>query len=260
MGVASLSTTSEPTTHERGWMRGLIAGVLWALLVVALVRLGHDHGRADGHHHGTASIAPGRTFASWLTMTAVMMLPTSLPVVRALGDLLGNRSDVRRRSAHLVWWSFLIGYVAVWSLYAVIAASLQVALARSGLLGESGELRSSAVSGSVLLVAAAYQFSSWKQACLSGCTRPMTFFLVHWREGASGGLRMGARHAVTCIGCCWALMALAFVGGVHSIWFMVIATVLMVIEKLPSVGERARVPIGVLLALGAVSVWWGWFG
>jgi hypothetical protein len=29
---------------------------------------------------------------------------------------------------------------------------------------------------------------------------------------------------------------------------------------LPSVGERARVPIGVLLALGAVSVWWGWFG
>ncbi len=194
-------------------------------------------------------------------MTAVMMLPTSIPVLRALDDLLANRrgSGFRGR-IDLTWWSFVGGYLGLWLGYATVAASLQVALARSGVVGDAGELRSTALAGAALAAAGIYQFTPWKQACLSGCTRPMTFFMVHWRDGVWGGLRMGSRHAVTCIGCCWAVMGLAFVGGIHSMWFMVIATALMVVEKLPTVGERVRMPFGALLVLGAVSVWVGWLG
>lgn len=83
--------------------------------------------------------------------------------------------------------------------------------------------------------------------------RPMKFFMVHWRSGNAGALQMGARHGLACLGCCVALMALVFVGGMGNWGFMALATAIMVVEKLPSVGRRVTAPLGVvLLALGAV--------
>ncbi len=258
MEVATLPDSHDQPVRRR-WARDLIALSLWLLLVVTLVRVGHDHRAAGAHHHGAASIESGRAFLSWVLMTAVMMLPTTVPVLRALDDLTASRRGTGLLGRFdVIWWAFVGGYLAMWIGFAALAAGLQVVLGRSDALGAAGELRSTVLAAAVLMVAGIYQFTVWKQACLSGCTRPMTFFLVHWRDGALGGVRMGARHAVTCIGCCWALMALAFVGGIHSLWFMVIATVLMVVEKLPAVGQRARVPIGVLLIVGSVAMVAGW--
>ena len=80
----------------------------------------------------------------------------------------------------------------------------------------------------------------------------MTFLMRFWRDGASGALRLGLRHGITCVGCCWALMMLAFVGGVMNPWFMVGGSVLMVLEKLPAIQRRLTVPLGVVLLLAGV--------
>jgi predicted metal-binding membrane protein len=47
-------------------------------------------------------------------------------------------------------------------------------------------------------------------------------------------------------------MALAFVGGVMSLAFMGLATLLMIFEKLPELGDRLTRPLGyALIGLGA---------
>ena len=79
----------------------------------------------------------------------------------------------------------------------------------------------------------------------------MTFFIQHWDEGAwRNGMRLGA----VCIGCCWALMLLAFVGGVMNLAFMGLATLFMVLEKLPEIGRWLTRPMGALLLLSGTWV------
>jgi predicted metal-binding membrane protein len=104
----------------------------------------------------------------------------------------------------------------------------------------------------LLLFAGLYQFSSLKEACLSKCRQPLTFFMAHWDEGPwRNGLRLGA----VCLGCCWALMALAFVGGVMNVAFMGLAALIMVLEKLPEIGRWVTRPLGVVLI--AAAIWTG---
>ena len=88
-----------------------------------------------------------------------------------------------------------------------------------------------------------------KEACLSKCRRPLTFFLQHWEEGP---LKNGLRLGLVCLGCCWALMLLAFAGGVMNLAFMGLATVFMVFEKLPDLGRYVTRPLGVALLAGSV--------
>ena len=78
-----------------------------------------------------------------------------------------------------------------------------------------------------------------------------TFFMQHW---ASGPWRMGLRLGAVCLGCCWALMLLAFVGGVMSLAFMGLATVMMVLEKLPQLGDRLTRPLGITLIGAGVLI------
>ena len=117
----------------------------------------------------------------------------------------------------------MAGYAAVWVGFALAAAGLQLALARVGGLAHP------ALAPALLVLAAGYQVSTLKEACLSKCRQPLTFFMSHWAEGP---WRMGLRLGATCLGCCWALMALGLIGGAMSLGFMALATLLMTAEKL----------------------------
>lgn len=179
-------------------------------------------------------------WAMWGLMSAAMMLPTALPALATFDDLPGTRSDFTRLVA---------GYLAVWIGFSALAAGAQLGLVPAGLLDAAGASASRALSGGLLMIAGAYQFSALKRACLSKCRAPLAFFMAHWDEGP---WRMGLRLGVVCLGCCWALMALAFVGGIMSLGFMALATVLMVIEKLPDLGAWLTRPLGfALLGAGA---------
>lgn len=182
---------------------------------------------------------------SWLVMTLAMMTPTTVPMLSALLDVVGRREP-------RTFWLFLLGYGSVWAAVAIVIAQFQVALSARGLVDDHGLFTSSSLVGVTLLGAGVYQFTALKNRCRDACMRPMKFFMVHWRSGASGAIAMGARHGLACLGCCGALMALAFVGGMGNWGFMVLATAIMVVEKLPKIGRRVTAPLGVvLLALGA---------
>jgi predicted metal-binding membrane protein len=190
----------------------------------------------------------GRVVLMWALMAAAMMAPTALPAFATYDDL--------GRSTQTRFGALVAGYMIVWLGFSVLAGGLQMGLYGLGLISAFGDSLSVWLSAGLLLVAGLYQFSPVKEACLSKCRAPLTFFMAHWDEGP---LRNGLRLGLVCLGCCWALMLLAFVGGVMNIAFMGLATLIMVIEKLPQFGRVLTRPLGVVLiiagffvALGAV--------
>ncbi len=113
-----------------------------------------------------------------------------------------------------------------------------------------GGIRSELFYVVLLAVAGAYQFSPIKEARLSKCRMPLTFFMQHWEEGPwRNGLRLG----LVCLVCCWALMLLAFVGGVMNLAFMGVATVIMVYKKLLEIGRWVTRPLGFALLVASAG-------
>jgi predicted metal-binding membrane protein len=214
--------------------------VCWALLI-------RNHLAEHGSGHAAD---PSAVWAMWTLMTMAMMAPTAVPVLASLRDVLTS-SSIRP------WWAFLGGYLVIWLGFAGAAASGQLWVIDLDLVGHDGSVTSPALTASLLAVAGVYQFSSLKRRCGTECVHPMTFFFQHWRDGVRGGARMGLRHGVACLGCCWALMLLAFVGGVANIWFMILSAVVMSVEKLPAVGRFVTAPLGVALLIGSVVVFAG---
>ncbi len=188
----------------------------------------------------------GKLVLMWALMSTAMMLPTTLPALAAYDDLGASGAETQPIA-------LIAGFLTIWWGFSVLAAGLQMLLFRADLVSAFGDSRSSALSASLLAMAGAYQFSALKESCLSKCRAPVTFFMQHWSDGpAKMGLRLGA----VCLGCCWALMALAFVGGVMSLAFMGLATLIMILEKLPDIGRYISRPLGgvLLVAAGAVAL------
>lgn len=188
----------------------------------------------------------------WIVMMAAMMLPTATPMI-LLHATLARRRHVLQRAALAANGLFVLGYVAVWSAFALGATVLQWALAEAALLSPMMQASSKGLAGALLVAAGIYQFTPLKQACLRNCRSPLDFIMSHWRNGPAGAYAMGLRHGAYCLGCCWTLMLLLFVGGVMSLaWIAGLASFVLV-EKLAPYGHWTTRLAGVaLLGWGAV--------
>ncbi|HET6683791.1 MAG TPA: DUF2182 domain-containing protein [Gaiella sp.] len=184
----------------------------------------------------------------WVVMMAAMMFPSVAPTVALYSKL----KHTRALGAPLL---FASGYLLVWSAVGLLA----YALARIGgqLFGDVLAWDSAGrwVAGATLLVAAAYELTPLKDACLGKCRTPLGFLLGSWRDGLSGALQMGARHGAWCVGCCWALMASLFALGVMSVVWMALIAGLIAFEKLiPSRRVATYGTAAVLLVFGVLML------
>jgi predicted metal-binding membrane protein len=121
----------------------------------------------------------------------------------------------------------------VWTTFGGLATILQWALQELDWIDPMIASSSMALNVTLLLIAGAYQFSPLKRMCLARCRSPITFLLSEWRPRSGGAFAMGLRHGTSCTGCCWALMLLAFVGGVMNIAWIAAISFAVGIEKLP---------------------------
>lgn len=184
--------------------------------------------------------------AMWAIMMAAMMLPSALPMIVTFVTLSARNGDTGRA------WAFVAAYLAVWSGFSAAAAGGQWALQAAGWLNPMMVSTSKPLTAALLLIAGVYQFSPLKRICLARCRSPMGFLLGDWRGGTLGAWTMGLRHGLTCVGCCWALMALLFVGGSMNLAWVAALAVAVALEKLAPGGERLGVVLGVvLIAAGA---------
>jgi predicted metal-binding membrane protein len=114
--------------------------------------------------------------------------------------------------------------------------------------------QSQIINGLLLLAAGLWQFGPWKSACLKHCKSPVEFLTTQRREGKSGALQMGLKHGGYCLGCCWFLMALLFVGGVMNLFWIIGLTIYVWIEKILPGGELISRLMGGFLALWGLGL------
>ena len=202
-----------------------------------------------------ASWTPAHAFlmlVMWIVMMAAMMLPSAAPMILLYGVIARKRGAAG--GGGLAQAVFAFGYLVVWASFSVVAVTLQFLLEKAALLSPMMEATSVAFAGMVLIASGVYQWLPVKQACLRHCRSPLDFVMLHWREGIRGAFSMGLRHGSYCVGCCWALMLLLFVGGVMNLVWIAGLALFVLIEKLfDRLGLLARVA-GVAVAAWGISL------
>ncbi|HET7085639.1 MAG TPA: DUF2182 domain-containing protein [Rhizomicrobium sp.] len=182
-------------------------------------------------------------FLMWAVMMVGMMTPSVAPMILLYAQVARSAPRERKVFAPAAW--FVAGYLLAWSLFALIATTGQWALEGLALLNPNLASKSGIFGGLLLIAAGIYQWTPFKQACLAQCRSPLLFIQQNGGFQARGpaSLGLGLLHGTFCIGCCWALMALLFVGGVMNFAWVALLMVLVLLEKI--------VPRGVVLARGA---------
>ncbi len=191
-------------------------------------------------------------FALMVVMMIAMMLPSALPMVLAYHGLTRLEGGRPTKPADAVaTLAFVLPYFLVWGSFGVAALLGLMAL---GLMGPMLMGPALLIPGVTLLAAGGWQVTRTKEVCLRHCTSPMGFVLHHWRSGRIGAMRMGFRHSLYCIGCCWLFMLVLFVAGSMSLLWMGGLSLAIFGEKL---GVRTLLfsrAIGVLLVILGIAV------
>lgn len=260
-----IQTSAQAYQRDR---RVVIAGIVlisllsWVYLFVLATpdNSGHpDHASAHAVMQPPAMAAwngdlLALSIVMWSVMMIAMMLPTATPMMLSFTRLQHQREATAKAIRLTAWFS--AGYLGTWIVFSVAAAFAQWALYSSNLMTSTMGSATPLLAGAILVAAGLFQRSGLKEACLSKCRSPLNFLLDEWRPGSRGALVMGLRHGLFCVGCCWVLMLLMFVGGVMNLTWMAAITIYVLLEKiLPTVRMFASWTGFFLVLAGVVS--WG---
>ncbi|MAF82805.1 MAG: DUF2182 domain-containing protein [Gammaproteobacteria bacterium] len=185
----------------------------------------------------------------WWVMMIAMMVPSAAPTI-LLYARIHRHARNKGQVDHTVipTGTFMAGYLLAWLAFSLVATFLQWLLEQAGLMHAMMMWSTSSVlSGLFLLAAGIYQLSPLKRVCLHHCRSPADFISRHWRKGRAGAMRMGLEHGLYCVGCCWFLMALLFVGGIMNLVWIAGLAVFVLVEKLVPYGYSFGRASGVLM-------------
>jgi predicted metal-binding membrane protein len=253
--TAAAAAESAGARSDRGELAEAFAAVRGRLgvvaLLVALAALAwwSTADRMSGMNAGPGADlgALGWFLGVWVVMMAAMMFPSLAPTVALYATMTRQRGPDRPLL-------FAGGYLLVWG--AAGLGAYGVFRLGSSLFG--GDLAWHAggrwFAAGVLVLAALYELTPLKDACLTKCRSPIGFLLGSWRDGRRGALGMGSRHAGWCLGCCWALMAALFALGVMSLTWMAFVAALIALEKTVPWGRAVTWGTAAVLLVLAIAV------
>jgi predicted metal-binding membrane protein len=177
----------------------------------------------------------------WVTMTAAMMLPSAAPAAR----------HVARRAHRRPTLLFTPGYLAVWTGYGLVAYGVFRLVTSFDTGWVAWDQGGPYTAGGVIVAAGLYELTPLKRLSLRRC-----------RSAPHGNaFRSGLAHGFDCVGCSGALMAVLFVLGAMSLFWMAVVAVVIFVEKVLPRGLRlapvfavAVVALGILVAVSPASV------
>lgn len=193
--------------------------------------------------------------ASWMVMTAAMMLPSAMPLLVLLDRVARHQS-----SRHEIPVIAALAYLIVWEFVGVAVLAVSAA-AEAYLLPRASTQVVSWIAGGCLVLAGIYGLSPMASACLRACRRPFGFLARYWRGGSGARLqaaRIGAAYGVSCVGCCVPMLAIMFVVGMANIALVIAMGVLMVVMKSSLVGTRVAHLMAIAVIGAGVAVGLGW--
>ena len=192
-------------------------------------------------------------FLMWWIMMIAMMSPSAAPTLLLFARLKRNVNP----NAVSLWpvWVFLAGYLSAWAGFSALAVFLQWSFQKVAFFSPAMmTLKGAGVTGSFLILAGAYQFTPFKSACLKQCQSPAQFLTQHRRPGLRGAFTMGSHHGLYCLGCCWVLMLLLFVGGIMNLWWIAGLAIFVAIEKVSTSRHWVSMTSGAVLVTAGVLI------
>jgi predicted metal-binding membrane protein len=243
---------------------GSITIAAWVYVVVTAHRMANGPAGMDGQSmppmmDAMTGVQPwtatefGLRLAMWAVMMVAMMVPTAAPMTLMYAAV--ARKAAAQHSPLAPTFVFVTGYVTMWTIFSVVATIAQHALDRAALLSPTMVSTSARFGAALLIAAGIYQLTPLKNACLENCRAPAHFMSRYWRAGGLGAFRMGLRLGVYCVGCCWILMALLFVGGVMNLLWIAVIAIFVLLEKTIPFGDVGGKVIGAtMILIGALSV------
>jgi predicted metal-binding membrane protein len=248
---SAMSLLSRQVTVTTTVLLLVFAGAAWVLVVVQARGM-------SGMILGLGQVGTGMPnpmaaplfMAMWLTMMVAMMFPAVAPIVMAHRHVVRSRGE-----GELPTVAFILGYLVVWTAIGLVPLVAFLGFRDLGMDSSASWL--SLLSGGILVVAGAYQFTPLKSACLRACRNPLTFVLQHdFRSGSRGALRAGISHGAYCLGCCLGLMSILVVVGLMNLVWMAGLTLVFLAEKnwrhgvaLSRVAGSAVAVVGLLVVL-----------
>jgi predicted metal-binding membrane protein len=231
-------------------------GLIAVLVAVAALAWAVTGERMQGMDTGPGTELGGLGFflTVWLVMMAAMMFPSIAPMVGVYARLQGTRRESGRSAPAGATALFISGYLVSWALAGLVAYALfdlGRTISPDAFAWDRG---GPYLAGGVIVMAALYQLTPLKDACLTRCRSPLSFVIENWHDGRSGALHMGILHGAWCVGCCWALMAVLFALGVMSLAWMAFVAALVAVEKLLPWKAPANTSIAVLLLVLGIAV------
>jgi predicted metal-binding membrane protein len=186
----------------------------------------------------------------WVTMCAAMMLPTAVPLVRAVARLAVGPGEAIRLAG-----AAALGFLGIWAAFGAGLRLLADLIAQTPALARPIEAHGALAFGLVLAACGAASLTPVALKCASACRAPRSFIATRWHgapEGRMGAsLAIGAAYGRSCFGCCWPQMLALSVIGMGNPALMLIAALAMLMQKQPRFGPLVQR----VLALGLVL--WG---
>jgi predicted metal-binding membrane protein len=194
---------------------------------------------------GTMGIGLWGFLAMWSVMMTAMMLPSLLPMVNIYVRSLPQLATLR--SAF-----FVGGYLLIWSLSGF--GTYVLALSADRITG-SGGLAPRLFAAGIFALTTLFYLTPLKHRLLGYCRNPIGL-LIHYGtfRGRSRDLRAGFHHGLTCLGCCWSLMALMAVFGMMNVIAMAVIASVVALEKIWARGDVFATAIGVTCGILALTV------
>jgi predicted metal-binding membrane protein len=229
-----------------------VAGLCWTATVLLIV-LGdaklanHDH--IIEHTTMPWVIRIAAFLLIWTVMVGAMMLPTTVRMARLVAVV-----SARSPNPTPARIAMALSYLAVWAGFGLAALTFDRGIHFTVDHWPWLSAHSGLILAGTLGIAGAFQFTSIKDKCLTACRDPVSMLWRHYGRGPLQAWRLGVRHALNCLGCCWALMLLMFAVGVGGLFWMLMLTAVMVAEKTTRWGYRLVAPAGVVLMAGAVVI------
>ena len=189
-------------------------------------------------------------FLMWSVLMTAMMTPSILPMLMLFTTLsIRQKQQGQEPSSTLV---LLAGYLTSWILFSLVITFPQYLMHLSGMLNPMMEPMHAYLGSTMLIIAGIYQFTPLKDACLTVCQSPLSFMMNNWKDGNLGAFIIGYKHGFFCVGCCWALMLTLFALGVMNIMWVIILTVVVLLEKL-----SYKNPLLFRRVTGTLLIFWG---
>ena len=193
----------------------------------------------------------GLRLAMWAVMMTAMMVPTAAPMTLLYAAV--ARKAAAQHNPLPSTFVFVTGYVAMWTIFSLLATIAQQGLDQAALLSPMMSSKSPQLGAALLIAAGVYQLTPLKNACLRNCRAPAHFLSRYWRTGNLGAFRMGLRLGAYCLGCCWILMGLLFVGGVMNLlWIAAIAIFILLEKTIPFGDVSGRFAGAAMILVGAL--------